>query len=79
MTAHTTRLTCDAPRQAASDGFVARLAHALAQAHREAYVSHSESDRMLLADLHAPQLPPSSQELHDAWRLWFGGNPVDKL
>jgi len=73
-----TSSSCTAPQSAAS-GWLARFVRAVAAAHREAYVSRHDLDRRVLADIHAPQVPPTPDELRDAYRLWFGGDPARKL
>lgn len=76
MTAQVTRLP-GSPR--AVDGWPKRLLRALADAHREGYISRRGLDARLIADIHAPHPTPTPDELREAWRLWFGGDVMRKL
>jgi hypothetical protein len=69
---------CTAERPVAA-GWLARLGRAMVAAHREAFVPRQANEARVLADLHAPQVPPTAEELRDAYRLWFGGDPTRKL
>jgi hypothetical protein len=57
----------------------ASIGRALAAAHREAYVSRHELDIRLLADINAPVVPPTPDEVRDAYRAWFGNDVIRRL
>ena len=79
MTYQANPLTCTADRPRPATGWLARLGRLAIAAHREAFVSHHELDRRLLADINAPQIPPTQEELRDAYRRWFGGDVMRHL
>jgi hypothetical protein len=60
-------------------GWLARIGQALGAAYRQAYVSGHELDARLLADINAPAVPPTPDELRDAYSRWFGGDPTRHL
>jgi hypothetical protein len=79
MTTQATSMHCSADRKAPVGGWLARLGRALASAHRQAYVSRHELDARLLADINAPAVPPTPDDLRDAYSRWFGGDPTRNL
>ncbi len=79
MNTQATSMPCRADRQAPAAGWLARIGRALVSAHRQAYVSRHELDARLLADINAPTIPPTAEELRDAYRRWFGGDPTRYL
>ena len=76
MTTPACSLPRDTARRAPAEGWLARVGRAVAMAHRDAYVSRHALDRRLLADMNAPQEAPTPDEVRDAYRLWFGGDPT---
>ena len=76
MTSPAHSLPCDARSADPAGGWLARIGRAMATAHRAAYVSHHALDLRLLADANAPRPEPTTDEIRDAWRLWFGGDPA---
>ena len=76
MTTQARSLPCDTHLQGRADGWLERLGRAVAVAYRDAHVSHHELDRRLLADINAPQEPATPDDIRDAYRLWFGGDPT---
>lgn len=76
MTTQVTRLPCsDRP----VEGWLARLGRLFVAAHREAFISRDAVDARLFADIHAPQVAPTAEELRDAYRLWFGHDGTRNL
>ena len=76
MTPQAHSLPCNPRQHASAGGWLARLGRAVAAAYRETYVSHHELDRRLLADVGARSQAASPDEVRDAWRHWFGGDPT---
>ena len=79
MTTPTHAHPCNVDAARPADGWMARVGHAIADAHRRGYVSRHELEIRLLADIDAPQAAPTTDELRDAWRLWFGGDVTRNL
>jgi hypothetical protein len=79
MTTRTAPLPRSLDATPAAGGWLARLGRALRAAHREAFVSRHELDARLLADINAPAVPPTPDELRDAYRRWFGGEATRNL
>ena len=76
MTTQAHSLPCNSSQHAPAGGWLARFGRALAEAHKEAYVSRHELDRRLLADIGLPPEARTPDDVRDAYRLWFGGDPT---